>query len=166
MPVSEQGISKDRYMVIPRALVFLRRGEAYLLLKGAPHKRLWANKYNGVGGHIELGEDILSAAKRELFEETGLSADLRLCGTVMVDTQQQIGICIFVLTGEWAGGEPRSSEEGFPEWIDFSNLGDIPVVPDVPILLAKINAMCLGDPPFAAKSFYDESGQLLVEFAK
>ncbi|MDP3183744.1 MAG: NUDIX domain-containing protein, partial [Anaerolineales bacterium] len=66
MPASEQGVSRDRYMLIPRTLIFLRRGDSVLLIKGAPHKRLWANKYNGVGGHLERGEDVLSAARREL----------------------------------------------------------------------------------------------------
>jgi 8-oxo-dGTP diphosphatase len=51
-------------MIIPRVAVFLRRNDSYLLLKGAPTKRLWANKYNGLGGHIERGEDVLSAAKQ------------------------------------------------------------------------------------------------------
>ena len=75
MPASDQGIRRDRYMLIPRTLIFLRRGESVLLIRGAPNKPLWANKYNGVGGHIERGEDALSAARRELREETGLTAD-------------------------------------------------------------------------------------------
>ena len=66
MPSSDQGVTHDRYTLIPRTLIFLTRGERVLLLKGAPHKRLWANRYNGVGGHIERGEDVLTSARREL----------------------------------------------------------------------------------------------------
>ena len=98
MPQSDQGITRDRYMLIPRTVIFLRRGESYLLIKGAPIKRLWAGKYNGVGGHVERGEDVLSAAKRELKEETGLDAGLWLCGTVIVDVDG-FGICLFVFSG-------------------------------------------------------------------
>jgi len=58
MPVSDQGINIDRYMLIPRAMIFVRRGDSYLLLKGALTKRLWAGKYNGLGGHVEPGGDM------------------------------------------------------------------------------------------------------------
>jgi len=55
MPQSDQGVTRDRYMLIPRTIIFLRRGDFCLLIKGAPTKRLWAGKYNGVGGHVERG---------------------------------------------------------------------------------------------------------------
>jgi len=164
MAQSDQGISKDRYAVIPRTAIFLRRGDSYLLLKGAPTKRLWANKYNGVGGHIERGEDALSAAKRELLEETGLSADLWLCGTLIVDAGE-IGIGLYIFSGECPEGEPQPSREGTAEWVEHESIGQLPVVEDLPVLLAKIHTMKQGDMPFSARSYYDDEERLVVMFA-
>ena len=163
MPASEQGANRERYMLIPRVLIFVTRGTRVLLLKGAPGKRLWAGKYNGVGGHVERGEDLLSAARRELLEETGLQADLRLCGTVIVDTGEVPGIGLFVFTGESPHGEPRSSVEGAAEWIESGELAGLPVVEDLPALLERVWKTKPGGPAFAARSRYDEAGRLTVE---
>jgi predicted NUDIX family phosphoesterase len=57
MPKSDQGVHTKRYQIIPRVLIFIFDGDRVLLIKGAPNKRLWANQYNGIGGHIERGED-------------------------------------------------------------------------------------------------------------
>ena len=139
MPAADQGVSKDRYQLIPRTLIFLTRGESVLLLKGAPHKRIWANRYNGVGGHIEIGEDVHSAGRRELLEETGLIPDdLRLVGTVVVDTGGKTGIGLYIMKGSCAEGQAEPSEEGELEWVPFDEILDKPLVEDLPVLLPRI----------------------------
>jgi len=166
MPASDQGVNLERYMLVPRTLIFVTRGNKILLLKGSKGKRLWSGLYNGVGGHVEQGEDILSAAHRELLEETGLnSCKLWLCGITTVDTQTNPGVCIYIFRGECAEGEPVISNEGSLEWIKISDISHIPMVVDLPIFLTKILEMKYGDPPFSAHSRYNEIGDLVVTFS-
>jgi 8-oxo-dGTP diphosphatase len=165
MSAAEQGVDLNRYMVIPRVLVVITREDKLLLLKGADDKRLWAGLYNGVGGHLEQGEDPRSDAHREVFEETGLSiTDLLFCGIVFVNTNVNPGICIFIFTGEYKTGNLAESREGMLEWVDISALSTLPLVADMPVLLPKILSHKSGSDPFFAHSRYDENENLVVTF--
>ncbi|MEZ4712099.1 MAG: NUDIX domain-containing protein [Caldilineaceae bacterium] len=156
MQVSEQGVQEKgrrRHHVIPRSLILVTSTnpasgeEEVLLLKGAPTKRLWANQYNGLGGHIEAHEDVHEAALRELHEETGLTAvSLALRGVVHIDTGQNAdggpnpGVMMFVFCGGAESRLVKTSAEGTPEWIPIAQLAAYPLVDDlydlIPLALA------------------------------
>jgi 8-oxo-dGTP diphosphatase len=166
MPISDQGLTVDRYTLIPRTLIFLNKEDNFLLIKGSPKKRLWANLYNGIGGHVERGEDLLSAAQREIVEETGLiPIDLWLCGMVTIDTETNPGIGIFIFRGEAQDVELKNSLEGTLTWISMDQIFTLPLVEDLYTLLPKIFKFYKGAPPFSALYTYDQNGGLHIKFA-
>lgn len=170
MGVKDQGIdtSRRRYQVIPRVLIFITHGDDILLLKGAPTKRIWPNLYNGVGGHVERGETVRDAARREIAEEVGLEHvdDLRLRGVVNIATDDpQTGIMMFVYTASSPTREVRSSNEGTPEWVRPDSLDGETCVADLPALIPRVLAMQDDDPPFSARYWYDERDELQMDFS-
>ena len=62
-------------------IVFDERGRILLIKRLYPPGR---GRWSIPGGHVEKGEDVLEAAKRELYEETGIDADP--VGVMNVDT--------------------------------------------------------------------------------
>jgi len=86
------------------------------------------NRWNGVGGKLEEGEEIFDAAVRETQEEIGVEikqsskvAELDFFFPHHPDWNQKV----HVYFSEAWDGEPSESEEMKPEW--FSTQGELPL---------------------------------------
>lgn len=158
-----QLILPDRYQVIPRTLIFVVNNNEILLIKGATDKKLWPGLYNGIGGHLERGEDILTAAKRELYEESGIQdIDLELRSVIFIDVDEKLGISMFVFCGYTDSNQFTSSNEGALEWIKLDQLTNYPLVEDlyqlIPMILTSGKRIQFG-------RYYYRNHQLMMEFS-
>jgi 8-oxo-dGTP diphosphatase len=165
MPKSDQHVDTQRYSVIPRVLLFVFKGDQILLIKGASNKRIWAGKYNGIGGHVERGESVLEAATRELKEESGLEQiDLWLSAIVSVDVENSKGVCLFIFKGIYVDGQIEASKEGELEWVNINSIGSLPIVEDLPILMNCVIKHEKSTLVLFGRSFYDEQNRIITEF--
>ncbi|MDO9085884.1 MAG: NUDIX domain-containing protein [Anaerolineaceae bacterium] len=164
MENAKQILLPDRYMVVPRSLIFIINKDEILLIKGAPDKKIWPGYYNGIGGHIERGENILDAAKRELFEETGIHGlELNLKAVINIDVEKKQGITLFVFLGETTKKELNHGSEGNVEWVKIEELSNFQLVEDLHILIPKL-LDCNNSILFGYYYYDNEGGQLRMEF--
>jgi 8-oxo-dGTP diphosphatase len=147
-----------RYTVIPRTLTFAVHAGKVLMIRLGDHKGAWAGQLNGIGGHIEPGEDPLAAAQRELHEEAGLQASLlRLVGVILIDVGGTPGIGLFVFVGR-SEADPRPGAEGEPMWIPVEELGRHALVEDIPDVLPLALRCYAEGKSFTGSYTFDPSG--------
>jgi len=158
--------TQGRWLVMMRTLSLVRYGDEILLLKRGAHKRVFPNRYNGLGGHIERGEDPATSARREIWEEAGLAVrDLRLGGVVHIDAKHESGILLFVYTATALSRTVKDSDEGTLEWVALAHLADKDIVEDIPLFIARLFTSPPPLQPFSARVFYDEADQMHLIFA-
>src|SRR5437588_13011692 len=88
-------------------------------------------KYNGLGGRLEAGEDIVSGMHREILEESGLVADRTILrGTISwpgfgKNGEDWFGF-IFRIDA-WTGTPQADNDEGTLTWIAIDKILDLPI---------------------------------------
>lgn len=114
-------------------------------------------KWNGIGGHLERGEDAAACMKREILEETGLRVrSMSLRGTVVWEDfgpkkEDWLGFVFLVDAFE---GEPfADNDEGTLSWVPLSGIGSLPMWKGDRLFLPMVFD---GDPrPFHAYMRYE-----------
>lgn len=88
-------------------------------------------KYNGLGGKLELDEDVVGCIVRELQEEAGITpTSLRLRGTVSwpgfgSDGSDWFGFVFLV--DAFAGEPPEHNDDGPLAWVPVAELDGLPM---------------------------------------
>ena len=169
MGADEQGATEaqGRWLTIPRTLCFVTHGEDVLLMKRATHRRIFPDRYNGVGGHIERDEDPLSGVRREIKEETGLEVhDIQLRAIYNVDAGDSVGIVLFVFTAMSDTRQVVADEdEGTLHWVTRDAIMELDLVEDLPQLLPRILSMAEADPPLFVHVSYNSDDIIQMRFA-
>ena len=97
----------------------------YLLLKRNKEPHL--NKYIPVGGKLEPFEDPDTAAKREVFEETGITIDsMRLRGIMTETSPVKFNWINYIYIGMVEHFTPDYCNEGSLEWVAEEKILELP----------------------------------------
>jgi len=113
-------------------------------------------KYNGLGGKFEKGESPLECAKREVFEESGLTiSEIILKGTLIFPEFDKLkrDWMVFVYRADNYSGEMKAENpEGKLQWIPNDKILDLPLWEGDRTFLKHLYS----DVVFDGKFFYKE----------
>jgi 8-oxo-dGTP diphosphatase len=164
MEIQNNDSIRTRYQLVPRTLVFIKNENKYLLIHKKKQNSFGFNKINGIGGHLEKGEEPFESARREVKEETGLeTTDLELTAILFIDINTIPGIEVFVFKTDHISGEITHSDEGMLQWLTYSEIKqNKDVVSDVPGLIDICESHISGSKPKILKYLYNDSGELRI----
>ncbi|MFN4258133.1 MAG: NUDIX hydrolase [Gemmataceae bacterium] len=106
-------------------------GQVLLIHRNARPDDAHFGKYNGLGGKLEAGEDVVAGMKREVWEEAGIVCEeLALRGTISwpgFGTQGEDWFGFIFRIDRWHGQPLASNSEGALAWIDIERILELPL---------------------------------------
>ena len=109
----------------------------------------------------------MEAAQRELFEESGLKAELLIqVAQIVVDTGTNPGILFYVFKAKQLSGNLRESEEGRLAWFSQKEALKLDLVEDLYTLLPMAMRHRRHEKPWFGHYSYDDEDQLLMRFSR
>jgi 8-oxo-dGTP diphosphatase len=149
----------ERHVARLATVAFVTHADDVLLLRRSRDADRFVGQWNGVGGHVESGEDVLGAARREVREETGLEVPLRLRGIVHETGMQGAAYVVFFFAGPSPGRSLSAAPGHELAWHPRSSLEGLALVSDLSAILPRV---LVDGPPFFATERYDGADGLLT----
>ena len=108
--------------------IYIKKDDSYLLLYRNKKKNdMSEGKWLAPGGHVEIGESIEEAARRETKEETGLLIHShKLCGEVHFVNDNYEEMMYIFLTSDFSG-QLIECNEGELKWISIKGMYSLPM---------------------------------------
>ena len=116
--------------MINTTLCYIEDGGRYLMIHRVKKKNdMNHDKWIGVGGKFEQGESPYDCARREIFEETGVSVpNLRYRGIVTFVSDEYGTEYMHLFTADGYVGEiSYECDEGTLEWVEKSRVTELPI---------------------------------------
>ena len=111
-------------------LIYIKKNGAYLMLHRT--KKINdpnAEKWMGIGGHLEEGESPHECARREIYEETGLTVEHPVYRGLVTFVSDKYGTEYMHLfsADEFSGELNTDCNEGVLEWVDCKRVPELPI---------------------------------------
>lgn len=127
--------------IIGVGIFLIENDRVALVQRGKPPRK---GAWSVPGGALELGESLEQAARRELYEETGLEAsELIYLDTVELiardeDDNIRHHYVLFDYAARWSSGEIRAGDDAMDaKWFDHSTISKIDLWSETRRLVAK-----------------------------
>ena len=133
----------DIHKLVMCANVFIRRDDGkFLVLRRSPLKKFLPNYVHPIGGKIDLDEDPLTAAKREVREETELEIKNMKIEAVINELRPELdkdeNWLIFHFSADYESGNLKETEEGELIWLTKQEIYDSMLFPSVRQVIGDI----------------------------